>query len=162
MIEVSVSSPSLDRLRQRLSRAPAIVREELRAGMETATGIALREIRSRAPGSGGLRNAIVAAYSGDRTEGRVTVLGERYQSIARYQEAGTGLYGPARRAYEILPRSASILRFRVGGRLVFATRVIHLGVKPHWFFRDGAEAAQPAINYQFRARLGNVTKRLAS
>lgn len=161
-MEIEVSSPSLDRLRQRFSRAPAIVNEELRAGVGVATEIALREIRARTPGSGGLRRAIVAAYSGDRLEGRVTVLGERYQAIARYQEEGTGLYGPYRRAYEITPRSASVLRFSVRGRLVFTNRVVHPGVRPHWMFRDGAEAAQPAINYQFRARLGNVTRRLVA
>jgi hypothetical protein len=134
----------------------------MRAGVETATLIAQREIRARAPGRGGLKAAIVAAYSGDRLEGRVTVLDGRYSAIARYQEAGTGLYGPARRAYEIVPRTASVLRFTVGGSLVFTKRVIHPGVRAHWMFRDGSAAAQPAINYTFRARLGRVTRRLTS
>lgn len=159
-MEIRIEAPGVDKLRARYQQAPAIVREELAAGMQTAAGIALREIRSRTPGKGGLRAAIQPAFNAARTEARITVYPGRYQAIARYQEQGTGLFGPAARMYEIRPRTAKVLRFQAGGSTIFTRLVLHPGVRPHWMFRDGSKAAQPAINLTFRARLGRVTRRL--
>lgn len=160
-MELRIEAPGIEKLRARMAQAPAIVREELRAGVEAGTAIALREIRARTPGKGGLRQAIQPAFNADRTEGRIVVFPGRYTAIARYQEAGTGLYGPAGRAYDIFPRFKTVLRFPVRGRSVFARFVRdHPGVKPHWMFRDGGAAARPQVTLVMRARSGRVTRRL--
>jgi HK97 gp10 family phage protein len=53
-----------------------------------------------------------------------------------YQEFGTK--GP----YEIKPkRAGGVLAFQIGGKTVFAKRVMHPGIKPHPFMRPGLEAA---------------------
>ena len=43
------------------------------------------------------------------------------------------------RPHVIVPRRASVLRFEVGGRTVFARRVQHPGTKPRPFLRNAAE-----------------------
>lgn len=41
----------------------------------------------------------------------------------------------------IVPRRASVLRFEVGGRVVFATRVNHPGTQPYRILQTGARRA---------------------
>jgi hypothetical protein len=158
-MRATLDCPELERFRRRRAQAPQIVREEMRVATERGAAVGLREIRSRAPGRN-LPQAIVAEFNADRTEASITVRSEKYAPIARYQEQGTGLYGPAGRMYEIRPVRANVLRFPAGGGLVFTKLVNHPGVKPHWFFRDGSAAARQPISYIYRAGLGRVTRRL--
>lgn len=46
-----------------------------------------------------------------------------------YHQKGTGIYGEGNGKYKILPRNAKKLRFKVGGKLVFASSVMHPGVR---------------------------------
>lgn len=160
-MEIRIDAPAAEKIRSRFSQAPQIVRPEMAAGMQSAADVTLREIRTRTPGRGGLRQAIQPKFNASRTEASITVFPGRYTPIARYQESGTGMYGSAGRMYEIRPRVARVLRFvSRGGSLVFTKRVLHPGVKPHWMFRDGTAAARPTITRIFAARLGQVTRRL--
>ena len=43
------------------------------------------------------------------------------------------------RPHEIRPRRARALRFEIGGRIIFATRVLHPGIRPRFFAREAAE-----------------------
>lgn len=45
-----------------------------------------------------------------------------------YHQKGTGIYGSGKGRYEIKPRRAKMLRFKVGGKYVFAKSVMHPGV----------------------------------
>lgn len=49
----------------------------------------------------------------------------------KFQEDGTGVFGPSRSTYIIRPRRAKYLRFvAASGQVVFAKRVVHFGVHP--------------------------------
>lgn len=164
MLEVRIEAPSLNRLRARYLQGPRIVQEELRAGMERGLAILREEVQAAA--SAGMQPVLARELrtrvtgTGAFTEGALSVGAGRYRDIIRWQDQGTGLYGPVRRRYEIRPRYAQALRFTVGGRTVFARRVSHPGVRAQRFFARGQEAARPRIQFTFRTRLGNVTKRL--
>lgn len=156
MIGLEIQSPSLDRLRARWSEAPAIVREELAAGMRDATNAARDEIKSRTPvRTGALRSSIVSRFTqvgSSEFRGEVSVLNPGAVYV-RFVEDDT-------RAHVIRPRFTQALRFSVGGRVVFARAVNHPGTTGQHFFRDGAAAAAPRVRRIFSARLGQVTRRL--
>ena len=153
MIDFRIEAPSLNRLRRRLQEAPRIVREEMRAGMETAGEILRDEVQARTPvDTGRLRKSVSVNITGGGAFMQVTVGSD--VEYARWVEEGT-------RPHVIVPRRARALRFLVGGRVVFARRVMHPGTQGAAMFREGWEAAQPRIRRVFAARLGRVTRRLS-
>ena len=55
-------------------------------------------------------------------------------------EYGTGTKGEFPGSmYEILPKNGSVLKFRVGNKVVYARSVKHPGIKAHPFMRPAAE-----------------------
>lgn len=54
------------------------------------------------------------------------------------------------RPHQIRPRSAKALRFRVGGRIVFARVVNHPGTKARPFLDDALKQVAAARGYSFR------------
>jgi hypothetical protein len=62
------------------------------------------------------------------------VNGELYNMVphALYQEEGTGLWGPKRAKYPIVPRRKKCLSWSAGGTRFFARKVMHPGVKPRF------------------------------
>jgi hypothetical protein len=60
--------------------------------------------------------------------------GELYNMVphAIYQEEGTGIWGPRRAKYPIVPRRKRCLSWTSGGQRFFARRVMHPGVKPRF------------------------------
>jgi hypothetical protein len=62
------------------------------------------------------------------------VNGELYNQVkhALFQEEGTGLWGPKRSRYPIVPRRKKCLSWVSNGQRFFARRVMHPGVKPRF------------------------------
>jgi len=70
---------------------------------------------------------------------------------AIYIHDGTGIYGPKKQP--IVPVNARVLRFRIGGRTVFAKSV--KGIKPKPFFTKAIKRVMKP------ARLGEIWRRAA-
>ena len=76
---------------------------------------------------------------------------------AAHVELGTGLYGPKRKEYYIVPKARKALRFAVGGNarlsgsprkgapVIFAKRVKHPGTRAKPYMLPGAQRAVAAI-----------------
>lgn len=156
MLSLQVQSPSQNRLRARWQEAPRVVAAELAAGMERAGEIAVEEVRRAI-------RATTIRRSGE-LERRVVVRkrgGGAFLSAAIVAEAPhAGFVNDGTRPHPIRARRGHSLRFEVGGREIYRREVYHPGTRPRRFMELGMALAAPRITYQFRARLGNVTKRL--
>lgn len=129
MFSVSTSF-NLDRTRvQRMLRLPGgIVYRDMTRRLLRVEAEAVR----RAPGSMGttIRAQIRSGTGGD-FEGVISV----NHRAAIYVTAGT-------RPHMIRPRRpGGVLRFTVGGRVVYAKYVMHPGTKPNSFLKDALRAA---------------------
>lgn len=58
------------------------------------------------------------------------------------------------RPHVIRPRNAQVLRFRVGGRIVFARKVDHPGTKPNPFLDRALEEVARSRGYTIRQTRG--------
>ena len=86
--------------------------------------------------TGALRSSIVVEFNPVQIEALVYPTA-RY---AKYMEYGTGSRGEfGGSPYVITPKRASRLRFKVGGKVVYAKKVVHPGVSPRPFMRPAAE-----------------------
>ncbi|RLI09368.1 hypothetical protein DRO32_00780, partial [Candidatus Bathyarchaeota archaeon] len=90
-------------------------------------------VRERAP----RRSGALARSVGSEVRGSRALVGVRAR-YAPFLEWGT-------RPHEIRPRSARALRFPMGGRLVFARRVLHPGIKPRFFVLSALEALRDEL-----------------
>lgn len=70
---------------------------------------------------------------------------------AEFQEYGTR--GP----YDILPRKKKFLRFNIGGKVVFARRVIHPGLKATKFLYKTANASGRIIEENLRREMEKIS-----
>lgn len=86
--------------------------------------------------------------TGTGVEGRV-FLNEAVSPWGRYLHEGTGLYGPRKTPYVILPKKRKWLRFPVGSEFRFAKMVVHPGIKGDPFVYNAGEANQNNINKIF-------------
>lgn len=64
------------------------------------------------------------------------------RGAAVFLEAGTGRYGLRGRDYVIAAKNSRYLHFRVQGRWVFTSHVIHPGIKPTRFMQQAAESTR--------------------
>ena len=110
------------------SLAERIIREAARRAEEL--------IRERVP----RRTGRLIRSIGSTIEGNRALVGVK-AGYARFLEWGT-------RPHEIRPRHARALRFVTRGRVVFARRVWHPGIRPRLFVLSAAEA--------LRAELGDL------
>lgn len=94
-------------------------------------------LRERAPRKTGR----MAESVGSTVLGRAAIVGLR-ASYARFLEFGT-------RPHEIRPRRARALRFSIGGRMIFARRVLHPGIRPRRFVQAAAEELQEELGSIF-------------
>jgi hypothetical protein len=53
-----------------------------------------------------------------------------------YLEFGTGLYGPSKAKYKIVPKNAKSLHWKEKGKDFFAKEVWHPGIRPYPFVRN--------------------------
>lgn len=63
-----------------------------------------------------------------------------------------GFVNDGTRPHRIVARNAQVLRFRVGGRLVFVKAVNHPGTKPRPFLDRALREVAAARGYSFRVR----------
>lgn len=111
-----------------------------RAMIDVATLIALSEAKQKAPVRHNiLRGSITRSLLGP-FEGTIGTNVE----YAKYQEFGTGIYGPKKQM--ITPKRGRFLVFKGGtGKMIFARQV--RGSKPHHFMKKGLLAVQTQLNY---------------
>lgn len=74
------------------------------------------------------------------------------RSYASHIEYGT-------RAHVIRPRRKKFLRFRVGGRVVFARKVNHPGTRPYKFGWKASRAAHRVLGQRMQRRMNQLAKR---
>ena len=106
--------------------AERIIREAARRAEEL--------VRERAPRKAGK----LARSIGSTVEGNRALVGVKVD-YARFLEWGT-------RPHEIKPRHARALRFVIRGRVVFARRVWHPGIRPRLFVLSAAEALRAELD----------------
>lgn len=84
--------------------------------------------------------------------------GVKAGKIAGYLNDGTGLWGPKRAKYPIVPVRAAFLVFMWNGRLVFAKKVMHPGVKPRKFMQNAQVLADRFLEEDFAHRLDRLVE----
>lgn len=84
------------------------------------------------PGHGHLRDTIVKRF-GSSVNGELSLFIGSDHPIALLHHEGTS-------PHEIVPKDATVLRFTVGGTVIFATRVSHPGTKPNRYLTDALQA----------------------
>jgi hypothetical protein len=161
MVAVEIVSPTLPKLQTRYAQAPAIVGEEMRAG-----------IRALAP----LARAAVVVKVRERTKRRSGRYERSIQAQITSSGLGSGLFAELAVTSNVpyagfiergtkphrirAKRRGGKLKFSIGGRTFFRPYVNHPGTSPRWVFRDAARDFQPQATRVLAAHLGNVTKRL--
>lgn len=152
MLKLTIDVASLDRLRARLAEAPRLVAEQIEAGVAAAVETVAREVAQRTPvKTGALRDSLYTRVDGAGADAVGTV--GFTADYAAPVETGT-------RPHTIRARG-KVLRFTVGGRVIYAPEVNHPGTRGAHMFRDGVAAALPKVRRGFSARIGVVTRRLA-
>lgn len=64
--------------------------------------------------------------------------------LALYFHEGTGLYGPSKKKYKILPRNKKALAFELpNGQLIITKKVMHPGIKPDPFILRALHNTRP-------------------
>jgi hypothetical protein len=113
------------------SALSAEVRSRVEAGLVNALNIAERTARERAPRkTGRLRQGIRAILAGGRLGGALVSLAP-YSS---YLHFGTGVYGPRKRPYTVVPRKKKALYWPGARHPV--KRVFIRGIEPRDFLRE--------------------------
>ena len=99
-------------------------------------------------------------------EAEVTINGLRFTGevftinpVAIYQHEGTGLKGPKGRAFTIVPRNKTALRWAGGNGWAFAKKVINPGIAPDPYINNAAEKTEPAIVSRFEVYIAGLTGR---
>lgn len=154
---LSVDVIGAKELDEAFRRAPQTVARELSRAIGRTAFKVEATAKEKAPiDKGNLRGSIT-------TEGP-SVIGHDVQAkvgtnigYARYQEEGTGIYGPSRQP--IRPKNASVLAWKSGGKWHYARQV--RGVRPVRFFKKAREEARPFLTEQMRGALTNIVSELA-
>ena len=103
--------------------------------LASATSLAKQEVAARLP----RRTGELARSLGYEQHGSTSIVGLRAKH-ARYLEFGT-------RPHEIEPRRARALAFWLRGRLIFARRVLHPGIRPIGFMREAHKALLSSLGH---------------
>lgn len=73
---------------------------------------------------------------------------------------GTGIHGPKKKTYEIKPKNKKALKFRTkAGKIVFAKKVIHPGIKGNPFFKKAFKDVKPKAIKLVKMRYGEKIAR---
>jgi hypothetical protein len=129
-------SKARERMRARARAFRDVTREPLEMAAMTAANAA-RATTSWKDQSGKTRGSIKDVRGPAANQSSVIARG-----AAVFLEAGTGRYGLRGRDYVITPKNGRFLHFRVQGRWVFASHVIHPGIKPTHFMQQAAESTR--------------------
>lgn len=148
----------LGRTRQKMAlRARGIRDAPLRPLERAANDVAAlaRGTTSWKDVSGSTRKSVTPRFGGGgRYASRVTA-----GRASVFLEAGTGKYGKRGREYVIAPKNGGRLAFRMAGRWVFASHVIHPGIKPTHFMRDAAESYRATFHEAMIAAVHHAISR---
>lgn len=157
MLTYDVKIQGLDRLQQAFARSPQLTM----ARLTVATNKSLVKLQATAKAGapvdqGTLRSSILlhpVVVTGNSIRGSVgTNLG-----YARYQEVGTGIYGP--RHAPIRPRNKKMLAWKSGSTWHFAKEV--KGSRPRWYMRGSVEQNTPIVNRYFATAADEIAAALA-
>lgn len=104
-------------------------------GIDAAAAKIAARASDLAKGQNTIQNRTGAMRAGWYWRSRKTnggAIGELGNTVkhAKFQEDGTGVFGPKRAPYEIKPKRGKALRFVAGGQVVFTRKVKHYGVHP--------------------------------
>jgi len=133
-VSITVDATKLEEFLVRLGNAPERVIEGFK---EQAGDIAQEEMVSRAPFRRGFLSMLILINRDKKLIVTVT-------STAKYTKwvvGGTGLFGPRKK--RIFPVKASALRFKIGGKTVFAKSIA--GMKPNPFIEEAKKATTPRV-----------------
>lgn len=82
----------------------------------------------------------------DKTDNGSTIYVAHGSKVGMYHEMGTGIYGPFKRP--ITPKNAKKLKFKIGGKLIFASSV--KGIKANPVLENTAKRNQAEIESAIR------------
>lgn len=85
---------------------------------------------------------------------------ERPDVVVRALLFGSGLHGPKRSKYPILPKRAKVLAFQVGGATVFARKVMHPGIRGNNFMQKAWESTAAQREAMAEEILGELQVKL--
>jgi hypothetical protein len=156
MIDFRISSSDLEAAARRFASAPRIVEEELRRGVQEAQDLVYRAVYERTPEDTGRLRGGLERFSDTEGSSRITA-GVEFRGVpyARFVEQGT-------RAHRITPKRGKVLRFVVGGKVLFRPYADHPGTRGVHMLTEGARAAGPGIRRVGRQMQRRIYVRLAS
>lgn len=147
-----------EELARALRRAPQITRSEFSKAIG-ATAFKVESLaKAKAPIQYGNLRGSINTKGPTATADNVEASVGTNVAYARYQEEGTGLYGPNKRP--ITPQNGKFLVFTVGGKKVFAKSV--KGVRPKWYFRGARDESKPFFTERMRGALARIVTHLAT
>ncbi len=151
-LRISTQSGRFNEVIGHLSGLPQRLHSTLIQATGEATSILQRSVVAQINRRTGQTGASVRASVRPTTRG---AHGEVYSDspVMRYLEEGTGLYGPEARKYPIEPTTAKALRFEYQGRVQFAKRVMHPGIRAQHPMERGSELAAPEIGRLYDERI---------
>ena len=126
----------LTKLVQNLQAAPKQV-EKLAAQLVDDTASKIAQIaKTKAPiRTGELRDSITVDKQGPLT----SVIGPKVE-YGVFQEFGTASRGEfGGQPYDIFPKKAKLLAFKINGKMVYTKKVKHPGVRPKYYMRGAFE-----------------------
>jgi len=149
-IEFKISRREMDRVTKNMGKYGDGVRRRLKHAVEdTLLAVQREAVRLVPVKRGNLKRTIRPDKIGSY-EGRILVGGQNDVDYASDIEYGT-------KAHTIEPVNATILRFKVGGQIVWAKKVNHPGTAAQPFMAPAAESQrQPHIDRVVRALRPNA------
>jgi hypothetical protein len=137
----SVDTTGFNQISNKLKGSPDIFNEVMHKMMEQLAQRTQGAAQKAAPhNTGALIGSITYKIEGIGKE-VVAKVGTN-TSYARYQEEGTGLYGPSRSP--IYPQTARVLAWQSGGVMAFARSV--RGVQGKHYFKEGLQEAKDHLS----------------
>lgn len=142
MYEIKVEN--LQELQSAFKKSPEITAKELEKATKDAGKFILATEKSEVPvKTGQLRRSITLDY--------------RPISVSIYPTVKYAIpVHEGSRPHTISPRSKSVLRFKKGGKIIFAKRVMHPGNKPNKFVERTVNKSENPINAFFSKALDNI------
>lgn len=131
-----------------MSAIPNIAKDNIRTALyKSAKAIEIQAVnmdRFKSK-SGKLDNSIKSRMSPDNEFESEVYFDEGIATYGKYQEYGTGLYGPSKARYPIKPKNKPLLYYVSSklGHLVGSKGVLHPGVKAKQFVTDAAKIKEP-------------------
>lgn len=151
-----------EQLRQALSRAPEVVRQELSVFMHAATQHLRSEVIDRTPAAmGTLRASIHASVEGSMADGMLGVVGTS-QPYALPVELGTKPHMPPVQALEDWVRQKLGLQGAEVRRVAYlvARKISKVGTKGHFMFRGAFDDNAAEVQRQFDATVSRIAARI--